>query len=76
MKASKVRDMTKEELVKRGQDVREEMFRLRFQHATGQLENPVRLRILRRDLAQVLTILHEKDAAAKEAPKTVNEKAG
>lgn len=75
MKASKVREMTGEELVKREQDIREELFRLRFQHVTGQLENPVRMRTLRRDLAQAITIRREKEAAGRMASTTANEKA-
>lgn len=75
MKASKVREMTGEELAKKERDLREEMFRMRFQHVTGQLENPVRLRYLRRELARVITIRQEKDTREK-TPSTANEKAG
>lgn len=75
MKASKVRELTGEELTKKERDLREEMFRMRFQHVTGQLENPVRLRYLRRELARVITIRQEKDTREK-TPSTSNEKAG
>jgi large subunit ribosomal protein L29 len=75
MRAAKVREMTGEEMVKKEQDLREEMFRLRFQHVTGQLENPIRLRLLRRELAQVLTIRQEREATEK-SRSTANEKAG
>ena len=75
MKASKVREMTAEELVKREQDLREELFRLRFQHVTGQLENPVRMRFLRRDLAQTVTIRQEKETAAARSAEAPKEKA-
>ena len=64
VKAGKVREMAAAERAKRVVDVREELFRLRFQHATGQLENPVRLRTLRRELARLLTVEHEQAAAA------------
>lgn len=74
MKASKVRELTGEELTKKEQDLREEMFRLRFQHVTGQLENPVRLRHLRRELARVITVRQEQER--KKSPSTENEKAG
>ena len=67
--------MTDEELQKRAQDLREELFRLRFQHVTGQLENPVRMRLLRRELAQAVTIRREKEIAGKKATTTSNEKA-
>jgi large subunit ribosomal protein L29 len=76
MKATKVREMTDEELQKRAQDLREELFRLRFQHVTGQLENPVRMRLLRRELAQAVTIRREKETAAEKTTTTGNEKAG
>ena len=75
MKASKVRELTGEELTKKERDLREEMFRLRFQHVTGQLENPMRLRQLRRDLARTITIRREKAAAEKDAAR-LKEKAG
>jgi len=67
VKAGKIREMAAAELAKRVVDVREELFRLRFQHATGQLENPVRLRSLRRELARLLTVEHEQAAAAAKA---------
>jgi large subunit ribosomal protein L29 len=75
MKASKVRELTGEELTKKEQDIREELFRLRFQHVTGQLENPMRLRHLRRDLARTITVGREKAAAERDLTK-LKEKAG
>lgn len=66
MKAEKIRGLTVEELEKKEHDLREELLRLRFQHVTGQLENPIRLRLLRRELAQVLTIGRNKKSAVKE----------
>jgi large subunit ribosomal protein L29 len=73
MKAAKMREMTTEEMVKKESDLREELFKLRFQHVTGQLENPIRMRHLRRELARVMTIRRE--AAAKAEPAST-EKAG
>ena len=67
VKAAKMREMAGAERAKRVADVREELFRLRFQHATGQLENPVRMRTLRRELARLLTVEHEAAAAAVKA---------
>ena len=64
VKAAKVREMAVAEFGKRALEIREELFKLRFQHATGQLENPVRMRTLRRELARVLTVQHEQAAAA------------
>ena len=64
VKAGKIRELAVTELDKRSGEIREELFKLRFQHATGQLENPVRMRTLRRELARVLTVQHEQAAAA------------
>ena len=64
VKAGKIREMAAAELDKRAGEIREELFKLRFQHATGQLENPVRMRTLRRELARVLTVRHEQAVAA------------
>ncbi len=58
--ADKLREMTTEELRKKDQDLRKEMFNLRFQHATHQLENTARLKIVRREIARVNTIIREK----------------
>jgi large subunit ribosomal protein L29 len=70
VKAAKVREMAAGELNKRAGEIREELFKLRFQHATGQLENPVRMRTLRRELARVITVRQEQArAAAKPAGK-------
>ncbi len=60
MNASKLRDMSVEDLESEGQELSEQMFRLRFQKATGQLENRTRIRQIRRDLARVKTILTER----------------
>ena len=64
VKAGKIRELTGTELDKRAGEIREELFKLRFQHATGQLENPVRTRTLRRELARVLTVQREQAVAA------------
>ncbi len=65
MKAQEVRNMSEAELRQKEQELTAELFNLRFQHATGQLENTERLPKVRRDLARVKTILHEKMLAAK-----------
>jgi large subunit ribosomal protein L29 len=64
VKAGKIREMAATELGKRAGEIREELFKLRFQQATGQLENPARVRVLRRELARVLTVQQEQAAAA------------
>ncbi len=58
----KTRDQLREELV----NLKKEQFNLRFQAATGQLENPARMKTVRRDVARVLTVLSEKAAGAAE----------
>ncbi|MFC4804194.1 50S ribosomal protein L29 [Filifactor villosus] len=63
MKADALREMTKEELASKILELKEELFNLRFQLATGQLENPVRLRHVKRDIARIKTILTEKERA-------------
>ncbi len=55
MKGRELKEQSDTELQKRLSDLRAELFNLRFQHATGQLENPIRLRDVRRDIARVLT---------------------
>ncbi|HSK76274.1 MAG TPA: 50S ribosomal protein L29 [Thermoanaerobaculia bacterium] len=65
MKASELRDQTFEDLQDKERDLSEQLFALRLQKVTGQLEKPARVRQVRKDLARVLTILHEKQAQGK-----------
>ena len=60
MRPSKLRDMTIEELILQESDLRKELFNLRFQQATGEIENPMRIRAVRKDIVRVLTIVTEK----------------
>ena len=60
MKTSELRNMTLEELTQKENDLRKELFNLRFQQATGEIENPMRIRTLRKDIARILTIKTEK----------------
>ncbi len=60
MNASEIRDLNIEELKQRELDIAEELFNLRFQLATSQLENKMRVPQLKRDLARVKTIVREK----------------
>jgi large subunit ribosomal protein L29 len=62
-KISVIRESTKEELLRRLRDLKEEAFNLRLQQATGQLENSDRIRVVRREVARVNTILKEKQKA-------------
>ena len=61
MKVNEIRDMTPEEQVEKIKSLKEELFNLRFQHATGQLENPMRLREVKRSIAQIKTIQRERE---------------
>jgi large subunit ribosomal protein L29 len=61
MKASELRDLTREELLKRERDLKEEAFNLRFRHSTGQLENTARMELVKRDIARIETILRQKE---------------
>ncbi len=63
MKASKMRDMSKEDLVQEDTELRQQLFKLRFQAATGQLESASRVRSVRRDIARIQTILREMELA-------------
>ncbi len=63
MKAKELRDMTVIELGSKLNELKGELFNLRFQLATGQLDNPVKLRFIRKDIARVKTILNEKQTA-------------
>jgi len=55
-----LRDLSSDELHTKAADLKKEMFNLRVQQAMGQIENPMRLRILRRDIAKTKTVLKEK----------------
>ncbi|MBE3576782.1 MAG: 50S ribosomal protein L29 [Limnochordales bacterium] len=61
MKASEIRQLDNDELQRRLSSLREELFNLRFQLATGQLENTSRIRQVRKDIARILTILRERE---------------
>ena len=61
MKANDIRSKSAEELSAQLKDLKAELFNLRFQHATNQLENPMRLVAVKKDIARVKTILREKE---------------
>ena len=61
MKIEELRKLTTEELQSKIKDSKEELFNLRFQQATGNLEKPVRLRELRREVARMKTIIRERE---------------
>jgi large subunit ribosomal protein L29 len=63
MKASELRKLSSEELRKKETELREDLFKLKFQHGIRPLENPARLRQLRKDIARVQTVLTEQAQA-------------
>jgi large subunit ribosomal protein L29 len=63
LKARQLRDLSDEDLKKRLADTRQELFNLRFQSATGALENTARMRMAKREIARLLTIRHEREAS-------------
>jgi large subunit ribosomal protein L29 len=64
LKASQLRDQTLDELQDKERDLSEQLFALRLQKVTGQLEKPARVRQVRKDLARVLTVLHQRRAGS------------
>ena len=64
MKASELRNQSTQELQNELKSLKEELFNLRFPHATGQLENPLRIQQVKRDYARVKTVLREKELGA------------
>jgi len=58
--AKDLRDLSSEELLAKAADLKKEIFNLRVQQAMGQIENPMRLRLLRKDIAKTKTVLKEK----------------
>lgn len=59
MKASEIRNMSVEEMDQKVEGLRQEIFNLRFQKELGQMENPNKIRLLKRDIARLLTVITE-----------------
>ncbi len=68
MRPRQLRDLTDVELQRRLAETRQELFNLRFQSATGALENSARLRLAKREIARILTIRHERESALEGNP--------
>lgn len=64
-KASDLREKTESDLHTRERDLSEQLFKLRFQKATGSVENPMKIRQVRREIARVKTLIKEKQTAAR-----------
>ena len=63
MKASELKNLSVKELEQKLEDLKSELFNLRFQHTVNQLDNPLRLKVVRKDIARVMTMLGEKKNA-------------
>lgn len=61
MKAKELRDLTYDELIKKENDLAAELFNLRFRLATGQLDNPMTIKAVRKDMARVKTVIRQMD---------------
>ena len=61
MKASEIKDLSMEEMLRKLDDLKEELFNLRFQHETGQLENPQKMKQAKRDIARVKTLIKQSE---------------
>ena len=61
MKAKEIRNQSVEELNKKLNDLKKDLFMLRMQHATNQLDNPMRLNAVKKDIARIKTIIREKE---------------
>jgi large subunit ribosomal protein L29 len=59
-RTAELRELPDEELLERLESFKEELFNLRFQFATGQLDNPMRIKVVRHDVARILTLLRER----------------
>ena len=65
MKASEVRKMSAKELETKLMDLKKDLFQLRLQHATNQLDNPVRIAQVKRDIARVKTVIRQQELAGR-----------
>lgn len=67
MKANEIKDMTSEEIVQKIDDLKQELFNLRFQAATAQLDNPMRIKQVKKDIARAKTVLREREISQAKA---------
>ena len=72
MKASEIRKMSEAELSEKLVSLKKDLFFLRMQHATNQLDNPIKIAEVKRDIARVKTIIREQQTAAAKKEKEVN----
>ena len=72
VKAAELRELSEQELVSRLREAKAELFNLRVQSATGQLDNNRRLQIIRKDIARIYTIMRERELGLSAAPDEVS----
>lgn len=65
MKTGELRELDGDELIRKKEELKDQLFKLRFQHELGQLENAAKLQTVRRDIARIETVLKEMQAKAK-----------
>ena len=63
MKAKELREMTTAELEKKLSELKKDLFFLRMQHATNQLDNPLKINVVKKDIARIKTVIREKETA-------------
>lgn len=73
MKASELRELTRDEILRKLAELRDEQFKLRLRRGAEELPNPLRLRYLRHDVARCLTVLRSKEIAAEAKPVEKND---
>ena len=66
MKIERIRELTEAELDQELRKMKNELFNLRFQHVTGQLENPIRMKDIKRDIARIKTVIRENELTAQQ----------
>ena len=62
MKAAEIRELSANELTQKLTDLKAELFNLRFQHAINQLDNPMRISVVKKDIARIKTVMHTLEA--------------
>lgn len=63
MKANEIKEMTANELKEKLEELNQELFNLRFQHAVNQLDNPLRMKAVKKDIARVKTFIREQESS-------------
>ena len=65
MKAKEIRDMSRDEMITKLEELKKDLFNLRLAHATNQLDNPTKIADVKRDIARIKTVIRERQLAAK-----------